>query len=89
VNLVVEHIVTTQTTGFTDPMFSIQCTTFVELWVDCSKWVIFTKNSILQWKILKLGRLGVKNFWNEVPKNLYAKSGRINRLAYVAIVVFK
>jgi len=34
--------------------------------------------------------VGVNNFWTEVPKRTpYAKSGQINRLAYVAVAVFK
>jgi len=43
------------TVGFADPMFPIQCQT---LWsYDYSKWVIFTKNRILQWKIVHFGNL--------------------------------
>jgi len=49
-----------------------QCFLFnVELlWsYDYSKWVIFTKNRILQWKILYFGacEVGVENYWTKVP----------------------
>ena len=50
------------------------------LWsYDYSKRAIFTKNCILQWKI----------FAPESQKaHPYAKSGRTNRLAYVAVTLF-
>jgi len=41
------------------------------LWsYDYSKWAIFTKNRILQWKILSFGgcKVGVENFCTKLPK---------------------
>jgi len=41
------------------------------LWnYDYSKWAIFTKNRILQWKILNFGgcKVGVKYFCPKLPK---------------------
>ena len=60
------------TIGFAHPMFLIQCTTFVELYLQ--KMGDFTKNRISQWKIhngrfLILGGWGgVDNFWTKVSK---------------------
>jgi len=41
------------TVGFSDPMLPIRCATVVELRLEQH----FTKNRILQWKILNFGRL--------------------------------
>ena len=77
------------TVWFADPMFLIDVKL---LWsYDYSKWVIFMKNHILQWKILNLGSLyrRVKSFAPNYQKaHPYAKSGRTNRLAYVAVTLF-
>jgi len=63
------------------------------LWsYDYSKWAIFTKNRILQQKILNFGscKVGVENFCTKLPKtHPHAKSGRTNRLAYVAVTLFR
>jgi len=62
------------------------------LWsYDYSKWVIFTKNRILQWKILpvKPVKCELKIFAPNYQKaHPYAKSGRTNRLAYVAVTLY-
>ena len=74
--------------GFADPVFPIQCTTFVELWLQYSLCLIFR----LQWKILNFERLGwaLKIVGPECQKaHPYAKAGRINRLSYMAVTVFE
>ena len=59
------------------------------LWsYDYSKWAIYTKNRILQWKISNFGgvKWGLKIFSPNYQKaHPYAKSGRTNRLAYVTV----
>jgi len=75
------------TIWFADPVFPIQCTTFVQLRLQ-KIGDFLTKNYILQWKFLNFGD-GVENLWTSAKKaHPYAKSGRINRLAYVPVVVF-
>ena len=62
------------------------------LWsYDYSKWAIFTKNRILQLKILSFWgwSVGFKMFGPKYQKaHPYAKSGRLNCLAYMPIVLF-
>jgi len=65
------------TIGFTDPMFPIQCRTFVELRLH-KMGDFFTKNRILRWNILNFGRLkgGLKIVGRKYQKaHPYAKSG--------------
>ena len=51
-------------------MFPIQCVTFMELRLQ-QMGDIFTKNRILQWKILNLGacKVGVENVCTKLPKS--------------------
>jgi len=73
-------------------MFPIQCTTFVELWLQIMGDFFLQKNAFCNEKFLIFGGWGwgLKIFGPKYQKAYrYAKYDRINRLAYVAVAVFK
>jgi len=76
--------------GFADPMFPIQCATFMELLLqqmgDFNEKLYFTMESFKFWGPVKWGlKIFAPNCQKAYP---YAKSGRTNRLAYVAVALF-
>ena len=74
------------TIGFAAPMFPIQCTTFVELWLQ--QMGVLCKNPNFTMEIFNVG-LRLEIFGPKYQKaHPYAKSGRINRLAYVPVALF-
>jgi len=78
------------TVGFADPMFPIQCATFMELRLqqmgDFYEKLHFTMENVKFWGPVKWGlKIFAPNYQKAHP---YAKSDRINRLAYVAVALF-
>ena len=78
------------TVGFADPMFPIQCATFMELLLqqmgDFYEKLHFTMENFKFWGPVKWGvKIFAPNYQKAHP---YAKSGRKNRLAYVAVALF-
>jgi len=68
--------------GFAALVFSIQCTTFVDLRLQ--KMGDFHENHILQWEILNFEGLGMENFRSKYESHtLMPKTCGINHLAYV------
>jgi len=57
------------TIGFADPMFPIQCTTYLELWLHAEMGGFYKKThfAMKNSKFWKAG-VGVKNFWMKLPK---------------------
>jgi len=78
------------TVGFADPMFPIRCATVVELRLqqmgDMYEKPHFTVENV---KFQEAVKWGLKIFApNNQKAHPYVKSGRTNRLAYVAVTLF-
>ena len=78
------------TVGFADPMFPIRCATVVELRLqqtgDFYEKPHFTMENFKFREAVKWGlKIFAPNYQKAHP---YAKSGRTNRLAYVAVTLF-
>jgi len=78
------------TVGFADPMFSIRCATVVALRLqqmgDIYEKPHFTMENF---KFREAVKWGLKIVCTKLPKpHPYAKSGRTNRLAYVAVTLY-
>jgi len=78
------------TVGFADPMFPIQCATFMELRLqqmgDLYEKLHFTMKNFKFWEPVKWRlKIFAPNYQKAHP---YAKSGRTNRLTYVVVAFF-
>jgi len=78
------------TVGFADPMFPIRCATAVELLLqqmgEFYEKPHFTTKNFIFWEAVKWGlKVFAPNYQKARP---YVKSGRTNRLAYVAVTLF-
>ena len=82
--------ITDFTIGFADPMFPIQSGTFMELRLqrmcDFYEKPHFTMENFKFWEPVKWGLKIIGPKYQKAHP--YAKSGRTNRLAYVAVALF-